>query len=58
MTRDELLAELLLERYGPRPLPPPAPPRRVPQAPAVPAPPPRGRHLVLLDGGQHTTTAA
>ncbi|WP_320067673.1 hypothetical protein [Micromonospora sp. RTGN7] len=59
MTKDELLAELLVERYGPRPLPPAAPPHPVPLAPAVPvAPPARHRHLVVLDGGRSTTTAA
>ncbi|SCL43196.1 hypothetical protein GA0074692_6759 [Micromonospora pallida] len=64
MTHDELLTALLVERYGPPPLPPAAPPHQVDQALAVPAAPPptadgrplpygrhRRRHLVLLDGG-------
>ena len=63
MTKDELLAELVLERYGPRPLPPAAPPHPVLQALTVPADPPPGparrrRHLVVLDGGTNTTAAA
>ena len=61
--RDKLLAALLAERYGPPPLPRPAPPHPVEKALAARAeqpPPPsaRRRHLVVLDGGSTTTTAA
>lgn len=64
MTKEELLAELLLERFGPRPLPPAAPPHPVEQALSIPAAPPppeparRRGHLVVLDGGSTTTAAA
>ncbi|WFF07231.1 hypothetical protein O7622_01120 [Micromonospora sp. WMMD1076] len=54
VTRDELLAELVVERYGPRPLPPVVPEPLV--RPGVdlatpPSPPRRRGHLVVLDGG-------
>ncbi|MFG3709194.1 hypothetical protein ACGF7U_31310 [Micromonospora sp. NPDC047670] len=62
MTREQLLAELLLERYGAPPLPPPAPPHPVEKALADRAVPltrstVRRQHLVVLDGGQSTTAA-
>lgn len=64
MTKEELLAELLVERYGPRPLQPvvPQPLVRAPAEwatpPAPPTPPRRHGHLVVLDGGPTTTAAA
>ncbi|MFI2650184.1 hypothetical protein [Micromonospora fulviviridis] len=61
MTKDELLAELLVERYAPRPLPPAAPDPlvRAPLDCPAPHPEPRRRgHLVVLDGGPTATEAA
>ncbi|MEH0823445.1 MULTISPECIES: hypothetical protein [unclassified Micromonospora] len=60
MTRDELLDELLVERYGPRQLPPVVPEPLV--RPGVdlatpPSPPRRRGHLVVLDGGTTTNAA-
>lgn len=62
LTRAQLLDELVMERYGPPPLPPATPPHPVAKALAARAADPtrstlRPRHLVVLDGG-HTTTAA
>lgn len=63
MTKDELVLALVLERFGPPPLPPAAPPHAVDLALAVPAAPPppepgrRHGHLVVLDGGPNTTAA-
>ncbi|MDG4749334.1 MULTISPECIES: hypothetical protein [Micromonospora] len=59
MTRDELLAELVVERYGPRPLPPviPEPLVRPGLDLAAPPPPRRRGHLVVLDGGTTTNAA-
>lgn len=54
MTKEQLLAALLVERYGPAPLPPAAPPHPVEQALAKRAaspPPVHRRHLRVLDGG-------
>ncbi|SBT64244.1 hypothetical protein GA0070622_1214 [Micromonospora sediminicola] len=61
MTKDELLTELLVERYGPTAPPQvePEPLVRDPQRWAAPPDPPaRRRHLVVLDGGSTTTAAA
>jgi hypothetical protein len=64
MTRDELLAELLLERYGPAPLPPAAPPHPVAEALAARTPVDeptsvrRRGHLTVIDGGPTPTAAA
>ncbi|MEU0081390.1 hypothetical protein ABZY58_26110 [Micromonospora tulbaghiae] len=60
MTKDELIAELVMERYGPRPLPPVVPQPLVRPAADLAAPPsqPRRRgHLVVLDGGTTTNAA-
>ncbi|TDB95378.1 hypothetical protein E1091_10255 [Micromonospora fluostatini] len=57
MTKDDLLAALAVERFGPRPLPPAAPPHPVDRALAGRAaePPPAGRrrkHLLVIDGSR------
>lgn len=61
MTKEELLAELLVERYGPPPLPAVTPQplvRDLADRAAPPPPPVRRRHLMVLDGGPTTTAAA
>ncbi|WP_319460069.1 hypothetical protein [Micromonospora sp. RTP1Z1] len=62
MTKDELIAELIVERYAPLPPAPvtPQPMVRAPADRAAPPPPPpvRRRHLRVLDGGPTKTAAA
>lgn len=60
---DAWATELLMEQFGPRRLPPPAPPHPVEQALAArkgapPAEPRRRGHLVLHEGGAEPGVAA